>query len=112
MRDAAITKGKIADILQARGRLDEALAIRQNDQLPVYEQLGDVREAAITKGKIADILQARGRLDEALALWRNVVLPVFEQAGYVQEAAVARERIEDLHQLIVANRNNSAPSAT
>ena len=71
-----------------------------------------MREAAITKGKIADILQARGRLDEALALWRNVVLPVFEQAGYVQEAAVARERIEDLHQLIVANRNNSAPSAT
>ena len=48
--------GYIADILQARGQLDEALAIREKEQLPVYEKLGDVREKAITMGKIADIL--------------------------------------------------------
>ena len=60
--------GQIADILQARGQLDEALRIRQEEQLPIYERLGDVREKAVTMGKIADILQARGQLDEALQM--------------------------------------------
>jgi hypothetical protein len=53
--------GKIADILQARGQLDEALRIYQEEELPVYERLGDVRAKAITMGKIAGILQARGQ---------------------------------------------------
>ena len=92
----AQAKGQIADILQARGKLDEALAIRQNDQLPVYEQLGDIRSAAVTKGKIADILQARGSLDEALSLWQGEVLPVFVQAGYASDADIARQRIQHL----------------
>jgi hypothetical protein len=55
--------GKVADILQARGELDEALRIRQEEELPVYERLGDVREKAVTMGKVADILQARGELE-------------------------------------------------
>ncbi|MBM3495235.1 MAG: tetratricopeptide repeat protein, partial [Armatimonadetes bacterium] len=58
--------GQIADILQSRGELDEALRIRREEQLPVYERLGDVRSRAVTMGKIADILQDRGELDEAL----------------------------------------------
>jgi phosphopentomutase len=53
--------GKIADVLEARGQLDEALRIRQEEELPVYERLGDVSSKAITMGKIADILQARGQ---------------------------------------------------
>ena len=51
-----MTMGKIADILQARGQLDEALKIRHEEELPVYERLGDVRSRAVTMGKIADIL--------------------------------------------------------
>ena len=43
VRDWAVTMGKIADILQARGELDEALRIRREEELPVYERLGDVR---------------------------------------------------------------------
>jgi hypothetical protein len=50
--------GKIADVLQARGQLDEALRIRQEEELPVYERLGDVRAKAVTMGQIADILKA------------------------------------------------------
>jgi hypothetical protein len=50
--------GKIADVLQGRGQLEEALRIRQEEQLPVCERLGDVREKALTMGKIADVLQA------------------------------------------------------
>ncbi|MEO5364268.1 MAG: CHAT domain-containing protein, partial [Magnetococcus sp. DMHC-8] len=37
----AITLGKIADILFQQGQLDEAMRIRREEQLPVYNQLGD-----------------------------------------------------------------------
>jgi hypothetical protein len=43
VRSRALTMGKIADILESRGDLDEALRIRGEEQLPVYERLGDVR---------------------------------------------------------------------
>ena len=56
--------GKIADVMQARGQLDEALRIHQEELLPVYERLGDVHAKAITMGRIADILQARGQEDQ------------------------------------------------
>ena len=50
--------GQIAAVLQARGQLDEALRIYQEEVLPVYERLGDVRAKAVTMGQIADILKA------------------------------------------------------
>ena len=49
-----IALGKIADVLAARGEVDEALRIRREEELPVYERLGDVRSRAITLGQIAD----------------------------------------------------------
>jgi esterase/lipase superfamily enzyme len=81
--------GKIADILQARGQLDEALKIRNEEQLPVYERLGDVRSLAVTMGRIADILQARGQLDEALR-FRMEESPVYEKLGATRDLLVAR----------------------
>ena len=63
----------IADILRARGQLDEALKIRKKEELPVYERVGDVRSRAVTMGKVADILQARGQLDEALKIHKEEV---------------------------------------
>ena len=85
--------GYIADILQTRGDLDEALRIRREEQLPVYKRLGDVREGAVTMGKIADILQARGDLDEALRIRREEELPVYERLGDVRERSVALQKI-------------------
>jgi len=67
-RSAAVTWGKIADIAETRGDLDEALRIRREVQLPVYERLGDTRSAALTWGGIADIAATRGELDEAADL--------------------------------------------
>ncbi|MEO0760355.1 MAG: AAA family ATPase [Pseudomonadota bacterium] len=64
----AITRGKIADILQAQGDLDEARRIREEEELPVYEALGDKRSIAVTRGQIAQILTAEGKLDAALAM--------------------------------------------
>jgi len=79
--------------LQDRGQLDEALKIRNEEQLPVYERLGDVRSRAVTMGKIADILQARGQLDEALKIRNEEQLPVYERLGDVRSRAVTLQKI-------------------
>src|SRR5215831_12163451 len=93
---ATIARGSIADILYRRGELDEALRIHREEQLPVFERLGDVRERAVTMGQIADILQARGDLDEALRIRREEQLPVYERLGDVRERAVTMGRIADV----------------
>jgi tetratricopeptide (TPR) repeat protein len=63
-RAVAVAAGQIADILQARGDTDEALRIRQEEQLPVFERLGDVRERSVTLQKIAAGLIAAGGLKQ------------------------------------------------
>jgi tetratricopeptide (TPR) repeat protein len=95
-RMSAMAAGQIADILQARGELDEALRIRREEQLPVYDRLGEVRERAVTMGRIADILAARGELDEALRIRREEQLPVFDRLGDVRERAVTMGQIADI----------------
>ncbi|MDG4556380.1 MAG: hypothetical protein P9F19_03140, partial [Candidatus Contendobacter sp.] len=67
---------ELAGLLASIGELDEALRIRREEELPVYERLGDVRARAVTLGKIADVLQDRGELDEALRIRREEELPV------------------------------------
>ena len=98
LRSAALTRGKIADVLEARGELGEALRIRLEEQLPVYERLGDVRSAAMTRGQIADVYQARGELDEALRIRLEAELPVYERLGDVRSAALTRGKIADVYQ--------------
>jgi len=93
VRDQALTLGKIADVLQARGEIDEALRIRREEQLPVFERLGDVRSRAVTLGYIADVLQDRGEIDEALRIRREEELPVFERLGDVRSRAACRNNI-------------------
>ncbi|MEO5374924.1 MAG: hypothetical protein H7840_11685, partial [Alphaproteobacteria bacterium] len=93
VRSRAVTLGKIADILAARGQVDEALRIRREKELPVYERLGDVHARAVTLGRIADILTARGEVDEALRIRREKELPVYERLGDVRERAVTLGRI-------------------
>jgi hypothetical protein len=92
-REAALASGLIADILQARGQLDEALKIRNEEELPVYERLGDVRSRAVTMGQIADILQARGQLDEALKIRNEEELPVYERLGDLRSLLVGRANL-------------------
>jgi tetratricopeptide (TPR) repeat protein len=85
-----------ADIADQRGDLDEALRIRREVQLPVYERLGDMRETAVTWGKIADIAYDRGDLDEALRICRDVTLPVFKRLGDTRSTALTWGRIADI----------------
>ncbi|MDD2816764.1 MAG: NB-ARC domain-containing protein [Thiotrichaceae bacterium] len=97
-REYALAKGQIADILEARGELDEALRIRQQEQMPVYERLGDVYSRAVTLGQIADILEARGELDEALRIRQQEEMPVYERLGDVYSRAVTLGKIADILQ--------------
>jgi glycosyltransferase involved in cell wall biosynthesis/tetratricopeptide (TPR) repeat protein len=94
VRGQAITRGRIADILEIRGKHDEALNVHQ-ELLSVYEELQDVRERAVTMGRIADLHQARGKLDEALRL-RQEVLPVYEELKDRHAQAVTWGRIADV----------------
>jgi hypothetical protein len=88
--EAAISAGFKADVLQARGDLDEALRIRREEELPVYERLGDVRAKAVTMGKIADVLAARGQLDEAVRIYREDVLPAYARIGEARMMVIDR----------------------
>ncbi|MGK3960966.1 metallophosphoesterase [Sorangium sp. So ce1667] len=93
---AAHAAGCRADILQGRGEHDEALRIRREEQLPVFERFGDVRSRALTMGKIADILEDRGEYDEALRIRRQEEVPIYERRGDVRERAVAMGKIADV----------------
>ena len=95
-RRLAVARGRIADMLAFRGRLDEALQVRKTEELPVYEELGDWRLYAVTQGEIADILTSRGDLSEALSIRRNEELPIYERIGLKRLAAVTKGQISDI----------------
>ncbi len=98
-RALALAQGKIADILQRRGDLEEALRIRREEELPVYERLDDEHSQAITQAQIAEILQSRGDLEAALRIIRDQALPVFERLRDLRSSAIAQGQIADILQL-------------
>ncbi|MBI4747748.1 MAG: hypothetical protein HY774_04635 [Acidobacteria bacterium] len=77
------------------------MRIRQEEQLPVYSRLGDVRERAVTLGQIADILAARGELDEALRIRQEEELPVYEKLNAKRDLLVGRAKFS----LLLMQRN-------
>ncbi|MEU5686147.1 hypothetical protein DEJ48_08790 [Streptomyces venezuelae] len=97
-RSVAVMWGQTADILQQRGEADEALRLRREVELPVYERIGDTRSVAVTWGQIAEILYQRGEVEEALRIRREVILPAFERIGDTRSAAVAWGQISDVLQ--------------
>ena len=98
--------GKIADILQARGQLDEALKIRK-EELPVYERLGDVRELLVGRANLAITLLTRGRAEDrdearrllhlALAEARRLKLPEAQQIqDFLEQQGLGEDEIASL----------------
>ena len=85
LRSKAVTQRRIADILQARGQVAEALQILKEETLPAYEHLGDVRSKAGAQGN-AEMMQELGQVDEALRILKEEVLPVYEDAGSAAKA--------------------------
>jgi tetratricopeptide (TPR) repeat protein len=80
------------------GEWDKALRIHTEEQLPVYERLGDELFKAVTLGKIADIRQAWGQWDEALRIYQDEVLPAFERLDDMYHRAVTLGKIADIRQ--------------
>lgn len=78
--------------------MDEALRIRREEQLPIFERLGDRRGIAVTMGDIADMLAVQGELDEALRIRREEELPVYERLGELRQTAITMGKIADVLQ--------------
>lgn len=52
-REAAFAVSVLADVLQARGDFEEALRIRREEELPVYDRLGASRDVLVCRAKLA-----------------------------------------------------------
>lgn len=84
-----------ANALSLRGEVAEALRIRQ-EQLSIFERLGDESEAARVRGHIAAHLGALGDFKEALRLRLEGELPVYERLGLGDEAALTHLNVGEL----------------
>ncbi len=82
---------ELATLSQITGA--DALSIRRNHELPVYQRLGDELGKAKTLGKIAGLLIDRGDTDEALSIYREEILPIYDRLGVVREKALTMSSI-------------------
>jgi tetratricopeptide (TPR) repeat protein len=103
-------------ILQAWGRLEEALALHKKEEALCLE-LGDKDGLQISYGNQALILKAWGRLEEALALHKKEEALCLErgskdglQASYGNQALILRAwgRLEEALPLLKKDRKRSA----
>lgn len=72
------TRGRIADILQARGELEEALRIRREEVLPVYARLGDVRGLLVGRTNLAINLVQRGLVEDQPEIFTLLQQPLHD----------------------------------
>jgi len=102
-RIRAVVFSHQAHILEARGRIDDALALHKKEEA-IKLDLGDRAGLAGSYGNQALILKARGRLDDALALHKKeeaIALDLGDRAGlarsYGNQALIlkARGRLDD-----------------
>ena len=95
-KGCAMSIGMIADVLYAKGEVDEALRVRQEEELPVFERLGDVGECAATMCKISDVFYEKGEIGETLRILQEEQLPVFEKLGDFRSRAATMSKIADV----------------
>ncbi|MDC0669782.1 hypothetical protein [Nannocystis radixulma] len=77
-RVTATVYGRIAVILQEMGRLQEALRVHQEEEIPLLTKLGNLNGLAFAKGNVANIYFRMGDINRALSIYREEVLPAFE----------------------------------
>lgn len=96
LQQRGILLDELAGLQQHLGQVDEALRIRREEELSIYEQLNDANDIAVTKGQIADIMQMRGDLDEALRIRTQEELPVYEKLGNIRAIALLKGKVADV----------------
>lgn len=85
-----------ADMAERCGDYDEAIELRREIELKIYERLGDLRAHAIVTGQIANIERTRGRPDLALERIRDEVIPAFNRVGDVRSRTMAQVEFAQL----------------
>lgn len=95
LRNLAITRTYLADILKNRGQSDEALRIYESE-VPTYEELDDSRGLAVLYTNMAGVLRERGQFHRAHELLREKSLVIAQRIGDVGLEALAWDRIADL----------------
>ena len=89
--------GQIADVLQARGDWDEALRIRREEVLPVYEALGDKRELLVAQTKLAGLLQTLNPQQHAAEIRQLLTTALYSAiALQIPEQETIRKRLQAL----------------
>jgi len=61
--------------------LKKVLSMKQNEELPIYEQMGDKRNIAITLAQISSLMMMQGEVASALDIQGNKVIPILEGLG-------------------------------
>jgi tetratricopeptide (TPR) repeat protein len=92
--------------LRSEGELEQALHVRQEQELPIYEQLGDTRGQAVVLGEVADLLTALGRTEEASQVLEEQMLPRADRLGDARLQARASSKALQLRR-----RHSPAPEA-
>jgi hypothetical protein len=81
--------GQVADILQARGELDEAVRIDREHVLPILERhggrdllvaLANLGSRLIKRGGAEDLVEARSHVERAAAMARAMRVPFPDEA--------------------------------
>lgn len=70
------------------------MSIRREEQLPVFEKLGDVRSMIVGRAMIAQMLAMRGNKDDVMEIithlawaWREAKRMGLPEAGQIEEIA-------------------------
>lgn len=94
----ANARGHIATIKKTQGKLDEALRIREKEQLPVYEKLGDKRSLLVAQANMARLLITRAQADD-----NNQARQLLSQAL----TAAIEMQLPETHQIIAIMAENN-----
>lgn len=94
--NAAVARGRLADILYARGDLDGALRVLEKEILPIFQQRGEARATAVTMSKIANILFSLGDFDGAVRILKEECILPFERLGDMHACAVSFGQVGDI----------------
>lgn len=88
IREVAVARGKVAEVMYRLGERDGALRIYRDELLLAFERPGDDRPRVVTLARIAEIHAGSGRLAEARAIYEEALLPAFRALGDVRSVAV------------------------
>ena len=99
VRQQAMVACGLADVLEARDQPREAVRLWEK-QVPVFQDIRDIRAMAVTQGKIANIHRVRGEFSAALRLLMDSVIPIYERLGDMRSKAIALGGVADIHTVI------------